>query len=446
MAFEAPSTLANNQQIMKEVYGGVNMIARQRRKSYDLFTQSKKNITGKYWMTAEHMSGGQGSVGTRPDNVELPPGQPEVYLNGKVYDRYHYAGFQYTGPVLAHAKGDVGSFVNLITSEVTNKTAWLIDDLNMQMYMDGWGVLGKVSANGAFGSGVKSITLSAVGNPLWLRKGVRFDVYTDPAVADATSWKTGAAPTKKNAAGTRRGMQIVSWNPTTMILTATTSTGADVTVAATDVLVLEDLMGAAGLTSGNGVSRESDVAGGEGGGLSGLPVMVDDGTTALSYQSIDRVANPEYAATVLSNGGTARALTLDNLQKLEDLIMINGGGSIDTMLSGHGQRRNLLALGLPDVRHVSEKLALGFEQLTFNGRPWVVDEICNPGVVYFLRRNGNVHKYQSREMSPLDDGTAPSSQRVVGFDLYERYIATYFNVGCDEPNDNGKMIDLVEPA
>jgi len=451
MANENPATYSNSAQILKEIYGGVNMISQQRRRSYDLFTKSKRPLAGKYWITADHMEGASGAAGTRPDNIELPAAQAEVYQNGKVFDRYHYAGFMYTGPAIRHAKDNVSSFVNLITSEIENKTRWLIDNLNIQTYMDSWGILGLVAASPAesYSGSTESFSVSSCPNPLWIRKGTRVDFYPGTFKSSGTPTKrtaggsSGAGP----ASGARGGASIVTWNPST--LAATITVAADpTTIAAGDQIVLEDICGGSGNLAGGGeVGKVSTSVGHYGGGLYGLELMIDGTTNAASYQSIDRSIYTEYQAGVMSNSGTARPLTLDLLQKCMDLIRINSQEEADTIISGLGQRRNLLALGLPDVRFTAESIKLGFVgSLTFNGREWIVDEIAPTGKVYMMKRQDNIHKYESLPMGPLDDDVAPARQRISGFDKYEGYIANYFNLGCDRPNATAKVIDLMEPA
>jgi hypothetical protein len=443
MAGESPATYGTQQQILKEIYGGVNMISQQRRRSYDLFTKSKRPIAGKYWVTADHMTGGNGSVGTRPDNVELPPAQQEVYANGKVFDRFHYAGFQYTGPVIRHAKDNVSAFVNLITSEIENKTRWLIDMLNIQMYQDSYGVLGTVNSD-SYGGGAMTLVTSPI-NSLWIRKGVRFDVYKSTFKTNGTKVIT-TDKHNESVGATRAGLAVSTFNPATGAILCAASLDWSTPIVPTDVMVLEDICGALGNSAGDSAFA-SGSNGGAGTGLSGLELMIDDGTNALSYQSISRTDYPEYKAGVLSNSGVNRPMTLDLLQKLEDTIRINSQEEPDTIISGLGQRRNLLALGLPDVRFQAEAIKLGFVgSLTFNGREWIVDEICPPNRTYMMKRQDNIHKYESLPMGPLDDDVAPARQRIVGFDKYEGYIANYFNIGCDRPNACAKLIDLNEPS
>lgn len=439
--FGTGASYANQQGLLKAMQMNITMIANQRRKTRDLFQDPKRQFGGRYWQMAAHMEGGAGKAGYRPAGQMLPPGTAEAWASAYCYDRFGYSTILYDSVIREHSKGNAMAFADVIMTETENATSWLIDQQNADIYGDGWGILGIITTAVAAATytvaSPATIVLTSATNALWIRPGIRFDVYSN-------DFRTSAAPTKRNAAGARGGMQVITWDPTTLTMTASGTTALTVLG---DFMVREDICGPAGTLFGDS-ARQSGTLGGAGCALSGLDLMTDDGSIALSYQGVSRTTYPEYKAIRLANGGVARPLTEFLMQKLEDDIAIKGRGRRpDTWISDYGQRQNVLALWRPDVRYDAESVNLGFKSsIKFNGRELVVDEYCQPGRMYNLLKANNIYWFEVKPMGPLDPNDAINKTRVPAFDLFESVIAQFGNLGCDEPQSTGKLLDLTIPS
>jgi hypothetical protein len=128
--------------------------------------------------------------------------------------------------------------------------------------------------------------------------------------------------------------------------------------------------------------------------IDGLQEIVDNGTVAASYAAISRSANPWWNAQIDSTTTTTSLLSLNNM-----FMNCTSGGRSPTIIvsnnTGYSRYWNLnLSPQQFPVQPGGKDIQLaqaGFENLLFNGVPWVVDShvglTAATGGPYFLNED-----------------------------------------------------------
>ena len=126
-------------------------------------------------------------------------------------------------------------------------------------------------------------------------------------------------------------------------------------------------------------------------------------TTAIAasgaYAGITRGANSsnvyaEWEGNVLSNGGTARALTLDLLETADQNIYTASGSSFDWVLCSPGVFRKYADLFVPAVRFAGDgrgvvPMGFGATDYFWKGKPVLRDKDCPAGKLFMGNSNPN---------------------------------------------------------
>lgn len=409
--------------LFKEVYG--ERVAEQpNRTTFILneFDASTRRFGGKYWTAPMLDEGGQ-AVGSFNEDEQVEDAQGETSKEIQIRPRQHYALVRISGLAIAASKQNLYAFVQAKDFEIKNKTKWLLSHLNVQFYGRGDGRLG---AAASASDAPDSIVMAVGTNMNWFRKGLKVDVWNAAVTARRNSGDT----TSKN-----QGWQITSVVKSTRTLNFGNVNPATAGVIAGDFVYFQD----AKLT-GSAAAAEST-----GKQITGLASLVDDTSEGVSstIQNIDRTTFTIFRSSVLSNGGTSRALSLDLVQQLSDAIAQESGEEPDWMVGGYGQRRNYLNLLWYDVRYGPKDLRGGFEVLKYNNLDWVVDKDCQLGRIYAGMKD-SLKKYVVAPIGILDQA-GPQMERVPKTDVHELLIGGYFNAGIERPNTWGKMVDLTEP-
>lgn len=397
-----PATLATVAAILKEVYepqvreqmeNKTVALKRIERSSDGIET----NVGGKYVTFPIHTRRNSG-IGARNEMEALPtPGQ-QGYAAGRVSLKYLYGGIQVTGQMVELADKNFQAFTNSLDGEVKGLKNDLAKDTNRQVYGNGTGTLGTVTADGA-----NTVTLA---DAMYVQLGMQIDIVDGTTLGAAT-------PTVKAS-----NRQVTSVDLSTGIVTYS---GADATAVAGDVLT----------RTGN-ANREWNGFG---------SIIKNTGT----LYNIDPTVEPLWKAQVDTSGGN-RAVSEGLMINMADTIR-TAGGKVTAIFANLGVRRaywNLLSQQRQFVN--TKEFAGGFTGLSFTTDegeiPFVSDTDAPKNLMYFVNEDELTY-YREKDWEWMDrDGSMFS--RVYGYDAYEARMYQYSEIGCHRRNSQGVIDKLTE--
>ncbi|HEX7022640.1 MAG TPA: phage major capsid protein, partial [Trueperaceae bacterium] len=149
-----------------------------------------------------------------------------------------------------------------------------------------------------------------------------------------------------------------------------------------------------------------------------------------------------WAATVLDNGGTNRAISEQLMQQAFDAPAENSAGEVSLVIGGFGVRRAYQGLLTSLKRYVNTmQLEGGFSALEYNGKPFTVDKDCPPNRIFFLDES-HLALY---ELAPPDwmqqDGKILKWDGNVGYKAVYEYFC---NLGTDLRGAHAVLADITE--
>lgn len=405
----AGQTLALYDDVLK--YDYLPTIRKQINGSTVLLSRLEKNeedIGGKNAVVALH-TGRNSGIGATTDGGALPTAGGQQYDNALYKVKYNYGRMQLTGPTIAAARKDKYAFVRATDSELKGTVEDMKDDINRQLFGNGTGVLALV--NGTMNTANTTLTVDTPGT-MYFSKGMIVDIV-DPASTTAGDKRATAAAITVSAKASAT--------------TLTMNTANVPAIADNDFIVrkgnyLNEMMGIKGIIS------DAD------------PLST---VTAIDVGGINRATagNEFWKANSVANAGTARKLTLDLMQYAWDMGE-EEGGEVTLILTSRTQRRKYLALVKADGRFVNTlNLDGGFDALEYNGKPLVVEKYCPPDLMYFMDESTMAFYRMSDFEWMQSDGAILS--RVSGYDAYEAVLYIYATLGCDAPNKNTVLKDLL---
>jgi len=179
----------------------------------------------------------------------------------------------------------------------------------------------------------------------------------------------------------------------------------------------------------------------------GLGHIVDDRSYAsATFQGKTRDANnPQWEGNVLDNSAVDRDLTTLLMDRAWDKTMENSTyDAPDLMVWAPATKRTWHELLLPDTRWVPGKtMDPGAMKAAYNGTEIIVDNDCNRGQIYFLRKE-TLSWYQQAPLQfwnlgnvlqRMDSGSTPKAN------VYARcYLFGNFGSNC--PSANTRITDL----
>jgi len=432
---------------LKYVYGqGLTNQFADEKTTYNLFPISERKPRGLGYEFGIRLARAQGT-GARAESEKLPDPLVGKYDKGKILPKYVYGSIRLTGPMIEAAKSDVAAFVDGLSDSVDDIYQSIIVDLNRQMYSDGMGKLGTVSAANT-GAGETdtnwSMTFKSTTGVHYFQPGMLVDFYN-------------TAGTKATPTGTTNimiGCRVAAVYPSTNkvkfdsygIIYASNhpqyaTRGAAGTKETIPVSAIAIKMG--GRQKTQSAAEFTSAASRE---MMGLLGIYDNDTLLAVFENIDTGNFPQWRANVLSNSSVTRELSIDLLLQSLDLTRVVSGKHANRMFMGLGQRRKYANLLLPDVRFQPTVLKGGYETLTFAGGDgtvsMVVDPMCQNQHI-FLEPTGTIQRY---EMSPLGWGDMDQQwHQRVGYDEWDAFLRLYSNLGCEQRNSLTLLKDLVEP-
>ena len=347
-------------------------------------------------------------IGATSDGGSLPAIGKQTVQQAVIAAKYNYLRFGMTGPMLKASQGDKGSFVSIMSYEMSEGLNDLKSDVNRQISWNGNGCLATVSAN-AVASNVITVTgreSTEAGNK-FLDVDYMIDIVnTTTGVASASS------------------VQITALSGST---TCTLTLSAAVTVSANDIV-----------TRAGAYNNE----------IQGVLTSQDGLTTSIF--GIDRATYPVYQGNLLNASGAQ--MNLDFLQQEYNEAQRRGGAKIDYVYSDFDSERYYNKLCIVDKRYVSS----GSNKVTgdgtfsdknktyleFAGVPWVADKDAPTRV--FMLDSKTWKKYVLSELEWADEsGSYMITQ--TSQDAYEVRLRLFANIFPEKPSANAVGRNYISP-
>ena len=367
---------------------------------YDKISVAGDKPAGEGYYFAGRFARNQGGGAQNEKEALRQSGAPlvkQAYILPKVFT---WTG-QLTGLAAAMAKGEPGSFANIMDDSFTDALAAARQDLDRQFYGIGDGKVGTASATPA------TSATQTVDNPLNFMPGAYYDQYAAAGTLTAS------------------GLLVSDIDPFAMTVTFS----ASVTGAASDYYVKQ------------GMKINAPTDGKE---MMGIRGIIDDGSKVDLFEGLYRASSTYYKlwrGLVIAAGSVD--LTADILRRASDRLQVMGCKN-PLILSNYGQRRKYLALVQPQRRFMDAKFDAGYSIMEWDGRPWFVSARCPKGAVY----QPNFSNIQKFEVLPLQlDTTGGTLKPLTGYDVAYFYYKQYANLGSKQPNQAGIVIEgLNEPT
>ena len=404
-----PASLATIESYLKEVYQGRireqlndEIVALRR------ITRSGSGVTnetgGKYVTFPIHTRRNSG-IGSRYESEALPtPGQ-QGHAAARIGLKYAYGGVQLTGQAISLSDTDAKAFAKALDTEIEGLKNDLKKDMNRQVYGTGNGAIAVVT-------GANTGAVVPVADARYFQIGMVVDTQTGTTVDNT-------------------GLVVASVDLTPGANTVTFTTTPSTATAAADIIVRK------GSGVGTGGNRE----------ITGFAAIIDD--SGVLY-NIDPSTEPEWKATVNSNGGTPRALSEAMMIKMVDDIRIKGG-STSLILQSLGVRRAYFNL-LSQLRQTvnTQEFTGGFTGLAFTTDRGEIPVVADPdapiGKQWFINED-NITMYRDEDWHFLDrDGSMWKQVRDSNgdYDAYYARMVEYHELGTDRRNSHGVIEDLME--
>jgi hypothetical protein len=398
------ATLSTIAPYLKEVYEGrIREQLNNEVVTLKRITKTGSGVTnetgGKYVTFPVHTRRNSG-IGSRNEMDALPTPGNQSHAAARIGLKYMYGGMQLTGQAISLADTDAKAFAKAVDVEADGLKNDLKKDMNRQIYGDGTGRIGTVSA-------VVTSTTIPVSDARLFQIGEQVDLITLPSTVAASN-------------------RIINSVDLTSGANTVTISGANVTSVVGQIFVRT-----------GSVNKE----------ITGLAAIVDNSGTLYN---IDPSTEPEWKSTIFDNGGTPRALSEALMIQMADEIRTRGG-STSVIFQSLGVRRayfNLLSQTRSTVNE--QKFTGGFTGLAFTTDqgeiPAVADVDAPLGQQTFLNES-NIKFYRDEEWHYLDRDGSMWKQVRDSSGVYDAWFATmveYHELGTDRRNTHGRIEDLIE--
>lgn len=360
------------------------------------------------------------------DGGTLPTGGSESLASALVGFFSFVEAVQLTGAALDAAGNDATTYARALAFNIKMATINAIKYLNIYAFLDGTGILAKVGATPTLSTTVNT-TVNVTGS-------IEAAHYLRPGMTIA--FQTGSTSTVKATA------TIVSIDQPIEVATGTN-------------IVVGPASSAAVLAVGDGITVTATSAASDSFSnvISGLQLIVDNGTVTSTFQNINRSTNNQYNAGVIALSGSP-ALARDHLRRMLATVQILQGRVSPSLefVSHPSQLHAYMDMGwtLKRFNDANKKLDLGFTSVEWEGFPWLVDTDCPKDHIFALDRDV-MFKVIARELS-FDDRTGsilrqvPSSTAGQYTDAFVAYLIFRGNLGTYCPNAHVKLNGLSVPT
>lgn len=422
-----PQTSTTFDAVLKEDYGPqICKVLNNKVRLRKLLYKNKRPSEGRRVVFPAHVSRGH-SFRYQTAGGDLANAGNQGTAEVRITYKEAFGHIRITETVMKQSKTKRGAFEYAVAFELENAIHDMAVQENRAAFLDGSGKLAEVSSYVAV-TGVltlKDLTTAAgtgvcgnVGNR-YLKVGDVIDVYTSAGVVR------------------KQGCEITALSISANTVTLSGGVGAD--PAATDGVYL----------------NQPDLSTPIDKDPMGLDGIISNATTTLF--NVSRTTYPIWKAQVLSLGTFAAPgnLTLDAMQRMEDMLTDAGYGD-DYIMFGHASaRREFANLLVSDRRYTSpHEYAAGFKEskdesnlqttLTFNGKPYIPERDCPWRTTYFLNRQA-IQMFELADVHWVEDDKGAVLRLVPGkAGLYEAQLAHYYNIGVEAmgPNCCGKITDF----
>ncbi len=351
------------------------------------------------------------------DGGNLPTGQGEQLASALVSFFSWAQSVQLTGAALDAAGNDAVTYARALSFNVKMATIDSIKALNQYAFLDGSGTLAQVGANVTLSTSVNT-TVNVSGSiegSHYLIPNLSIDFIQSGAVA--------ATATIVSIAGAIEDATVTS-------------------------ITVGPATAAANLVSGNQIVRSGSWQS----AMSGLELIVDNGSVSSTFQNINRSSFPQYNAGVINASSTP--LSRDYLRRLVATIQILQGRVPSTLefWSHVSQLHAYMDMGwsMKRFNDANKKLDLGYTAVEWEGFPWIIDTDCPKDRIFLLDRD-LMFKVTARELS-FDDRTGsilrqvPSSTAGQYVDAFVAYLIFRGNIGTYISNAHAQLKGLSVPA
>ncbi len=402
----ATQTLSTADAILKDLYVGP-VIEQLNQKTY-MLDQIDRDVdsvdhTGRRAIVPLHTARNRGR-GSRGDNSNLPVAGKQSWQDAIIPIRYHYYGMELTDPSIEAAKGNEGSFLNLLEAETKGVANDMRKDINRQVFGDGTGLLATVRANSTsttvnVDQGVKDIQ---IGDPV--------DVLQ---ISDGTVNSVGVANTT---------------------VTARSANSSTPTITIADAL--------AGTAT---TSYAVYIAGSYGKEMDGLRNITNDSRTLHSINSA--TAGNEFWNGQEINASSA-VVGESLFEQLADKVGATGNGEVTTFLTTRGIRRRLADTYQSQKRFNDAKavdIHGGYSAIMVNEIPVIADDDCPKGYVFGFDKSAFKWFEQTKPgwleqkdggVFHLKDGSTAQTK----MNVWQAWFRWYAALGCVAPNRTGRIL------
>jgi len=347
-------------------------------------------------------------VGARGENIILPdPGFGE-YLQAFGTVKYLYSTLYITGQAIASTQGRTAAFRDALETAIRDARDGMTLDLQRQVWGDGTGVLGRVTA-------ASTGTTITVSDPYGL-------TYIQADLDNSERTRLF-----------RRNMNIFIAGSNTYARVTGVNANGTITVNAPTTVAVGNLIYRGDATGRTSVNNE----------ITGITGLVRSTGT---YLSIPREGNPEWQSNIFQVGsGAGGAITESGMRIALDQADIIGQGAPELIVTNHKTRRRFEALLQQQRRFVNPmKLEGGFSALEYDGLPMMVDKDAPPQRMWFLRPS-DMHWMMMHDVDWMDrDGEVLS--RVDDKDAYKAVLFTYRELITTRPAAQSVIFDITSAA
>lgn len=385
--------------ILKNVYSDAiveqqNLAAVARK----LFTKAKGvRLGGDHYEVSIRIGGNRAGVGARNSDDALPTPLRQQEKKFQIFDRAVFGVIRVFDKDIQNTKGNEQAFVNHLDDEVTQIAKDVMKHMNIMTYGDGTGTLTTVNA-----STVAALTFVGKAGTAFGQFGTRYLQLNDQIDVWDPTFTTLRTPVG--------GVQVTNVDPSTQTVTvsaALTLTGNDVVVRA--------------------LSANKEYVGLQ---------LATDNSSSVTFQALSRGTYAILRGNVLAAGGAG--LAESHLQQIISLIEMSSGETPDRFLTGNAQWDAYVALGQSLKRYVNtQKLDRGFQELDYNGIPFLKDVDASPAEIFAL----NSEYCQNGVVTPLswseEDGSILKWD--AGYAAYKAFMREYGNYVWPRPNAIGRI-------
>jgi len=369
------------------------------------FTKAKgSRMGGDHLEVAIRVGGNRAGVGARLSDDPLPVPQRQQEKKFLIYDRLIEGVIKVYEKDVENTRTLEQAFINHLDDEITQMPKDILKHMNIMTYGDGSGTLTLINANVTNNTSFVGQVGTAYGQfgTRYLQQNDQIDIWDPTFTVQRTP---------------QGGVQVATVTPSTQTFT----TNVPITVYANDVVV-------------RALSAQKEYVGLQ---------LATDNSTGVTFQGLSRLTYPQIQGNVVSAGGAAISEAF--LQQLQSLVEQACGETPGFYVASQPQWDGYVALGQSLKRYVNtQKLDRGFQELDYNGVPFIKDVDCSPAEVFALReeavQNGVVMPLAWSEM----DGHMLKWN--AGYASYTAYMREAGNYVYPRPNKLGRLQTLSVPT